>query len=96
MKTESETIDPEKLYYPTEIAGVIGLSKNEIAFLKRKGCPFYGKKTTVRWVRDFIAKEAGASQSSPELPEHPASSAVYKPDERSGKSGSPTASLQTR
>ena len=49
------------LFYPAEIAGVIGLSKNSIASLKQNGCRFVGKKTTVQWVRDFIAKSAGTT-----------------------------------
>lgn len=53
-------LDIDTLQFPQELAPVIGLSKNEIAFLKRRGCPFYGRKTTVRWVREFLAKEAGA------------------------------------
>jgi len=46
--------DQERLAFPCDLAPVIGLSKNEIAFLKRKGCPFYGRKTTVRWVREAL------------------------------------------
>jgi len=53
-------IDPDTLCYPVDLVESVGLSRNEIGFLKRKGCPFYGKKTTLRWVRDFIAREAGA------------------------------------
>ncbi len=54
-------IDPDRLEYPAKIADVIGLSTNEIAFLKKEGCPFYGRKTTVAWVRAFIAQKAGAA-----------------------------------
>ncbi len=77
-------IDLEKLHYPAEIVDVIGLSKNEINFLKTKGCPFFGRKTTVRWVREFIAKEAGA-QPEPLPPVHPSATT-------GSKSGGPTAS----
>jgi hypothetical protein len=52
--------DPWKLHFPVELVDTIGLSKNEIAFLKKRGCPFHGKKTCVAWVRDFLAKAAGA------------------------------------
>lgn len=61
--------DPDKLHFPVELVPVIGLSKNEIAFLRKRGCPFFGRKTTVRWVREFIAKQAGALATLP--PEHP-------------------------
>lgn len=93
---ETTDIDPEKLYYPTQITEVIGLSKNEIAFMKRRGCPFFGKKTTVRWVREFIAKEAGASQSSPEQPARPAGSSACRSGGPSARSGSRGALPQTR
>lgn len=55
--------DKDKLYFPAEIAAVIGLSVNEIGHLKKLGCPFHGRKTTIRWVRSFIARLAGAEES---------------------------------
>lgn len=87
-------IDQDKLEFPCALAEVIGLSKNEIAFLKRKGCPFFGRKTTVRWVRDFIAKEAGAPMLPP--PERPIDSASNTRREPGAWSGSRGASLATR
>jgi len=72
-------MDPDKLYFPREIQSVVGLCKNEISYLKQKGCPFFGRKTTIRWVRDFIAKEAGAPLSP--LPHgHPQETAGCKSD----------------
>jgi hypothetical protein len=62
-------IDPDKLFFPCDLAESVGLSKNEISFLKRKGCPFFGRKTTLRWVREFLAKETGASR--PVFPNDP-------------------------
>jgi hypothetical protein len=63
-KTEkSKNIDT--LYFPREILNDIGLSINELTYLKTKGCPFYGRKTTIRWVRIFLAKEAGLLDSLP-------------------------------
>lgn len=50
--------DTDKLEYPKDIADIIGLSAGEINFLKHKGCKFFGRKTTIRWVRDFIEKQA--------------------------------------
>ena len=50
--------DPERLYFPCEITEEIGMPVDAINALKRKGCPFYGRKTTIRWVRDFIAQQA--------------------------------------
>lgn len=83
-------LDQERLAFPCDLAPVIGLSKNEIAFLKRKGCPFYGRKTTVRWVREFLALQAGAP--TPPQPEHRRDSASNTPRGPGAWSGSPTSS----
>ena len=56
-----DKIDPDKLFFPCDLTEAVGLSNNEVAYLKRKGCPFYGRKTTLRWVRNFLAHQAGAS-----------------------------------
>jgi len=53
-----ETLDIEKLQFPQAIAPVIGLRKEEIGFMKKKGCKFYKRKTTIRWVREFLESEA--------------------------------------
>jgi hypothetical protein len=59
------TIDFDKLHFPVEITKTIGLSVTEITHLKKKGCLFFGRKTTVRWVREFIAKEAVSQKEKP-------------------------------
>lgn len=86
--------DLDRLEFPCDIAHIIGLSKNEIAFLKRKGCPFFGRKTTIRWVRDFIARQAGAPTPPP--PAHHSNSTSSKPHAPAASNGSPAASLATR
>ncbi len=86
--------DPWKLQFPVEMVETIGLSKNEIAFLKKKGCPFHGKKTCVAWVRDFLARRAGAP--SPLTLEHPLPTAGNKSHEPAESSGSRVASLAIR
>lgn len=50
----------ETLQYPAKIAEEIGLAANEINRLKKQGCPFYGRKTSVRLVRAFIYQTMGA------------------------------------
>ena len=55
-------MDTQTLAYPKQIARRIGLSKNEIAKLKREGCPFRGRKTTVAWVRAYLDKASGAQE----------------------------------
>jgi hypothetical protein len=44
-------------YFPSEIAEEIGFSPNYINNLKRWGCHFHGRKTTIRHVRDFLARK---------------------------------------
>lgn len=85
--------DPWKLHFPVELVDTIGLSKNEIAFLKKRGCPFHGKKTCVAWVRDFLAKAAGGP--SPLHPAHPPQTSVSKSGGQGAWSGSSTASPAT-
>jgi hypothetical protein len=51
--------NPDTLYFPCEITHEIGLSKNEISFLKKKGCQFHNRKTTINWVRSFLGQRAG-------------------------------------
>lgn len=57
---EHAAIDPDTLHYPRQLCAAIGLGVNQINALKRLGCPFFGRKTTLRWVRDFLAAQAGA------------------------------------
>lgn len=45
-------------YFPSEIAEEIGFSPNYINNLKRWGCHFHGRKTTIRHVREFLARKA--------------------------------------
>ena len=52
-------IDIDRLEFPQAIAHIVGVRKETINFWKKRGCPFHGRKTTIRWVRDFIAREAG-------------------------------------
>lgn len=45
-----------KLQYPARIAPIIGLGVNEVNALKRKGCRFYGRKTCVAWVQEYLLR----------------------------------------
>ena len=82
------TLDPDTLHYPVELVDAVVLNKNQISFLKKRGCPFFGKKTTLRWVRDFIARAAGA-QPSPSPDEHPRDSTASRSCGQISSSGSP-------
>lgn len=49
----------ETFQYPAKIAEEIGLAANEINALKKQGCPFRGRKTSVRLVRAFLYQTMG-------------------------------------
>jgi hypothetical protein len=79
--------DPDTLFYPRELQGAVGLSVNQINILKRRGCPFFGRKTTLRWVREFLSREAGAGallERATLLPEHPRLQVANKCGEQFG------------
>jgi hypothetical protein len=63
MSTITVTIDPDTLYFPAEIAHIIGMSAGEINALKPQGCKFYNRKTTIRWVREFVEGKASANET---------------------------------
>ncbi len=67
----------ETLQYPAKIAEEIGISPNRINAMKRQGCRFFGRKTSVRWVRAFVNQTMGV-ESSPALPAHPPRSVENK------------------
>lgn len=55
------------LKFPLELVDDVGLSSREIAHFKRKGCKFYGRKTCLKWVREFLSmseQEAGLKPST--------------------------------
>lgn len=53
--------DIDRLEFPQDIADTIGVRKETINFWKRRGCRFIGRKTTVRWVRQFMATISGGA-----------------------------------
>ena len=52
-------IDIDRLAFPKEIAPIIGVRKESISFWKKKGCQFVGRKTSIRWVRNYLEKISG-------------------------------------
>lgn len=46
--------DAETLQYPAKIAPILGMHKNEVNALRKKGCRFYGRKTSLAWVREYL------------------------------------------
>ena len=58
----------DKLFFPKELVADVGLCKHGIAFLKHKGCKFHGRKTSLRWVFEYLNAEAsGRGVFSPPL-----------------------------
>jgi hypothetical protein len=62
--------DADTLYFPSEITKEIGMSKGRINFLRNLGCKFYGRKTTIRWVREFLSQRATVGQLTSPPPLH--------------------------
>ena len=58
------TINLDKLEFPKAIAAQVGLKPARINFYKKQGLPFVGRKTTLRWVRCYLAKLAGVSSNN--------------------------------
>lgn len=82
------------LQFPKDIAEEIGLHENEINSFKGKGCRFYGRKTCVAWVREYLTRiTAGPDELAPGA--HPPRSAVNKSGAPASKNDSPAASLAT-
>jgi hypothetical protein len=54
----NKPISLDTYYFPSQIAEAVGFSPNYINNLKRVGCHFHGRKTTIRHVRSFLAKRA--------------------------------------
>jgi hypothetical protein len=55
------------LQFPGDIAEEIGLHQNEINAFKGKGCRFYGRKTCVAWVREFLRDITGKKKDPDEI-----------------------------
>lgn len=49
---------PDRLYFPLDLTRAVGLGHREMKTLKSRGCKFFGRKTTLRWVREFILQQA--------------------------------------
>jgi len=89
-------IDPDRLEFPCHLADLVGMSPVDLGALKKLGCPFFGKKTTLRWVRQFLAQEAGAKAPSSSRSVRPRRLVSSKAGGPSSSSDSPTASLRAR
>ena len=52
------------LQFPCELSEEVGLHANEINSFKGKGCRFYGRKTCLQWVMDYLDKITGEESSA--------------------------------
>jgi len=53
-------INPNRLYFPYQLVEEVGLCRRSIAFLKKKGCKFFGRKTKIVWINEFLEEQARA------------------------------------
>lgn len=53
------------LQFPSELVEEVGLNVKEINSFKGKGCRFYGKKTCLQWVMDYLDSVTPVSEASP-------------------------------
>ena len=44
----------DQLAFPKKLAPIIGYCAWSIGAMKKAGCRFIGRKTTCRWIREFI------------------------------------------
>ena len=51
-------INPNRLYFPYQLVEEVGLCRRSIAFLKKKGCKFFGRKTKIVWINEFLEEQA--------------------------------------
>jgi len=58
-------VSEHTLRFPCDIADEIGLHTNEINAFKRQGCLFYGRKTSVAWVREYLHKITDPGEQDP-------------------------------
>jgi len=56
----ADGINPNRLYFPYELVEEVGLCRRSIAFLKKKGCKFFGRKTKIVWINEFLEEQAKA------------------------------------
>ena len=63
--------DDETLKFPRELTAEVGLCTTEIRAMRQRGCRFYGKKTCLKWVREFIAEQVRAQEAMPLAPGTP-------------------------
>jgi hypothetical protein len=44
----------DTLAFPKQLAAEIGYSAWSIGIMKKAGCRFCGRKSTIRWIREFV------------------------------------------
>ena len=61
IETITTDVDIDRLMFPKHLAPHVGLSTSEITEIKNKGCPFLGKKSSLRWIRAWLDETSGAA-----------------------------------
>ena len=60
--TSVVVVDIDRLEFPKALSNIIGIRKETISYWKKLGCRFVGRKTTIRWVRQFMAAISGGEE----------------------------------
>jgi hypothetical protein len=60
VQVSAQSLNPNKLYFPYQLVEEVGLCRRSIAFLKKKGCRFFGRKTKLVWINEFLEEQAKA------------------------------------
>jgi hypothetical protein len=50
----------DQLEFPKYLSPIVGLSKERINWMKHQGCKFFGRKTKLRWINEFLEVAGGA------------------------------------
>lgn len=53
-------LNPHRLYFPYQLVEAVGQCRRSIAYMKKKGCKFYGRKTKLLWINEFLEEQAKA------------------------------------
>jgi len=54
MDERESALGLDTLAFPKQLAAEIGYSAWSIGIMKKTGCRFCGRKSTIRWIREFM------------------------------------------
>ena len=54
LQDREKPYNEDRLEFPKYLSPHIGLSKERINWMKHQGCKFFGRKTKLRWINEFL------------------------------------------